>query len=333
MIKQVIKSLLGEKNVYRLNRIRGRLNRIRTVNRLKAVRVAWKSSGVTYTSNQDKTVSVLMSVHMLEKALVMENAKYLNAVKYRNLIAEISQLIESGASPKEFNIAGSIAIIKSALSILSGHEDEKRELESLIRKYNITERFRGGVERIPASEIFSHNDFDFHAFVSSRHSVRRFKNKIISREVIQDIVREAEYYPSACNRQPCKVYYSENPKTIKRIKKYIDGFVSPCVHDCMIVTCDRSLLNPAERNDQEYINGGIFLGYLVMSIHAHGLASCLFQFLQVAADRQNQIRREFEIPDSEVVSAFIGIGEPEDEVMCACAERRPVEEVAVCLDD
>ena len=317
MIKRIIKTLLGRKNI----------------SRIRASVSAWKSAGITYTSNQDKTVSVLMSVHMLEKALVMGNAKYLNAVKYHNIIENISQLIESGASPEEFNIAGSIAIIKYALGTLSGHDDEKRELESLIRKYNITDKFRGGIERIPASEIFSHSNFDFHAFVSSRHSVRRFKDKIVSREVIYDIIRDAEYYPSACNRQPCKVYFTENPETISRIKKNFDGFVSPCVHDCLIVTCDKSLLLPHERNDQEYINGGIFLAYLVMSIHAHGLASCLFQFLQIASERQNQIRREFGIPESEVISAFLGIGEPEDEVICACAQRRPVEEVAVCLDD
>ena len=333
MIKQTIKNLLGEKNVLRINHIRTSIRRTRIVSRIISARAAWKSSGVTYTLNQNKTVSVLMSVHMLEKALVMGNEKYLNAVKYHSIIENISQLIESGSSPEGFNIAGSIAIIKAALSTLSGHEDEKKELESLIMKYDIHERFRGGVERIPMTEIFSHSNFDFRAFVSSRHSVRRFKNKIVKREVIYDIIRDAEYYPSACNRQPCKVYFTENPETISRIKKYIDGFVSPCVHDCLIVTCDRALLNPAERNDQEYINGGIFLGYLVMSIHAHGLASCLFQFLQVAAKRQSQIRHEFNIPESEVISAFIGIGEPEDEVMCACAQRRPTKEIAVCLDD
>ena len=316
MIKRIIKTLLGRKNTARI----------------KASLSAWKSSGVTYSENQNKTVSVLMSVHALEKALVMGSEKYLNAVKYHGIIANISELIEAGASPEEFNIAGSVATIKFALSTLSGHEDEKAELESLIRKYNIPERFRGGIERIPVKEIFSHNDFDFRGFVSSRHSVRRFKDKIISREVIYDIIRDAEYYPSACNRQPCKVYFTENPETISRIKKYIDGFVSPCVHDCLIVTCDKALLLPAERNDQELVNGGIFLAYLVMSVHAHGLASCLFQFLQVNG-RHNAIKREFGIPENEIIVAFLGIGEPEDEVICACAQRRPVEEVAICIDD
>ena len=192
--------------------------------------------------------------------------------------------------------------------------------------------FRGGAEKILSNEIFAHNDFDFGAFVRSRHSVRRFKDKIISREVIHDIVRDALYCPSICNRQPFKVYFSETSEIVKRIVKSIaDEFVSPYVHDALIVTCDRSLLLPHELDDQEYVNGGIFLAYLVMSIHAHGLGSCLFQFLRVNS-RQYSIRKEFGISPSEVISAFIGIEEPEDEVLCACAQRRPVEEAAVCLD-
>ena len=110
--------------------------------------------------------------------------------------------------------------------------------------------------------------------MSSRHSVRNFKDKIVSREVIYDIVRDALYCPSACNRQPFKVYFSENPGTVKRIiKAGVEPFFAEKVHDALIVTCDRALLNPAERNDQEYINGGIFLMSLVLSIHAHGLGS------------------------------------------------------------
>ena len=157
----------------------------------------------------------------------------------------------------------------------------------------------------------------------ARHSVRRFKNSIISREIINEIINDAKYYPSACNRQPCKVYYSMNPEITAEILRKCDGFVTDSgdIHNCFIVTCDRSLLHRAELNDQELLNSGIFLGYLVMSIHAHGLGSCLFQFLQ-ADRRQESIKREFGIKSSEIIAAFVGFGELDDEVITACAQRR-----------
>lgn len=322
-IKQLVKSVIGEKNTARLNRIRQTIG---------AARAVWRNTGTAFQSNMDTTaVWCLMQVHQIEKAMAVGSTRYLETVKYSYLLSKLEELLRLGMSPENFTIKDSVAIMRSVLSQVSGRDEDKKALEDFIAWHDIAMDFRGGVEKIPSSEIFAHNDFDFGAFVRARHSVRRFKDKIVSREVIHEIVRDALYCPSICNRQPFRVYFSEKPETIKRIKANTDGFVSPYVHDALIVTCDRSLLLPHEMNDQEYLNGGIFLAYLVMSIHAHGLGSCLFQFLQVN-NRQDKIRREFGISPSEVISAFVGIGEPEDEVLCACAQRRPVEEVTVCLD-
>ena len=312
-----MKKLVGAKNVERIRRVKSAIN---------AAKNDWyKTKPTNQTEREQKIYFVLMSVHMLEKALVMNNTKYLDAVNYDNLIQNIADLIDSGVSADSFETAGSAAIIKSALNSLSGHEDSKNKLDSLIAKYNIPENlFKGGCERFTKSEILKYTPQNWREFVRARHSVRRFKDSIISREIINEIINDAKYYPSACNRQPCRVYYSTNPEITAKILRNCDGFVSGAggVHNCFIVTCDRSLLNQAELNDQELLNSGIFLGYLVMSIHAHGLGSCLFQFLQVNR-RQELIKREFGIKSSEIIAAFVGFGELEDEIITACAQRRP----------
>ena len=322
MIKQLIKSVLGAKNIARINRVR---------QAVYAAKTSWRNTSPAVNNQLDQLeVRLLVSVHMLEKALAVENMNYLNAIKYSQLIDNLNELLRFGMSPENFTIRECASVIKSALSHLSGHDEDKKAIDDFIAWNDVAADFRGGVERISSSEIFAGTKFDFGSFVRSRHSIRKFTDKIISREVIYDIVRDAEYYPSACNRQPCKVYFSENPDTVRRIlTAHSDKFFSLAnVHDCLIVTCDRALLSPAEKNDQELINGGIFLGYLVMSIHAHGLGSCLFQYLQVNSS-QEKIRKEFGISSTEAIVAFVAIGELEDEVLCACSQRRPVEEVAI----
>ena len=304
------------------------------VRRLKSAIAAakdewYKSAGTLKSEREEKIISVLMSVHMLEKGLVMGNIKYLNLVNYSSLIQNISDLIESGISANKFETAGSIAIIKSALETLSGHENEKKQLASLIAKYNIPQNiFNGGCESFAKSEIFKYTPQNWREFVRTRHSIRKFKDSIISSEIINSIIDDAKYYPSACNRQPCKVYYSSKPEITAKILRNCDGFVTGAggVHNCFIVTCDRLLFNTVELNDQELLNAGIFLGYLVMSIHAHGLGSCLFQFLQIN-NRQELIKREFGIKPSEIIAAFVGFGELEDEVITACAQRRPSDSI------
>ncbi|MBQ2617073.1 MAG: nitroreductase [Synergistaceae bacterium] len=323
MVKQVIKKLLGEKNTDRIRRLKTSID---------AAKSTWHNLSTPQSTRDRLNLSQLMSVHMLEKAMVVGNTKYLSAVKYPALIDSVTRLIDMGVPPDDYTVSESIAVIRSALAALPGHEDAKSQLEALVAKYSIPQNFRGGMEVIPSTEILSHTNFDFHAFVSSRRSVRKFKDKIISREVIYDIVRDALYCPSACNRQPFKVYFSEEREKIaKIIKATPDQFITSGFHDCLIVTCDRVLLSPAELDDQEYINGGIFLGYLVLSIHAHGLGSCLCQFLQKDR-RQEKVKRSFGISDSEVIVCFVGIGELEDEVSFACSQRRPVETVAISLD-
>ena len=323
-IKTFIKLAIGKKNTARIQRVRQAIG---------AARAAWHNTATKEQSTPAKSALwCLRQVHQIEKALAVEKTNYLGTVNYSRLLEELSGLIDGGMSPQDFTVRECAAVMRSALGQVGGHEQEKAEFKAFISKHNIPLDCKGGAERISITEIFAHNNFDYHAFVSSQHSIRKFKDKIISREVIYDIVRDALYCPSACNRQPFKVYFSENPDTVKRIIAALsDGFFRENIHDALIVTCDRALLNASELNDQEYINGGIFLGYLVQSIHAHGLGSCLFQFLQVNK-KQDSIRSSFGISNSEVISAFVGIGEPEDEVVCACAQRRPVETVAVSLD-
>ena len=324
MIRRIIKSVIGNKNAQRLRRVQ---------QVFRSAKSSWKNSGYGQRDIDRMILSSLLSAHSLEKIMVVGNLKALNSQKYSSLIDNVEKIIQSGISPEDFSVCESVAVIKSALNSLSGHESEKARLEELIAKYNIPQNYRGGIEKLSPSEIFAHNNFDFNGFVSSRHSIRKFKNKIIPREIIYEIVRDAQYYPSICNRQPCKIYFSDTEEGAKKLASFIpDQFIArERIFDALIVTCDRALLSPAELNDQEYLNGGIFLGYLVMSIHAHNLGSCLCQYLQVNS-RQDALKKEFGIKDSEAILCFVGIGELEDEVMCACAQRRPVETVAINFD-
>lgn len=332
MIKKLIKSLLGEKNTNRLRHIKFSLH-----SAVDSAIYAWHSFDSANDSDFTKdqlNVAQLINIHVIEKAMVIGHEKYLSAVKYDKLMGNMSRLLQMGVPPNDFTIEESAAIIRSALATLPGHDSEKSQLESLISQHNIPMNLRGGIEVIPSAEILRNMAFDFHAFVSSRHSVRKFKDKIIPREVIYDIVRDALYCPSACNRQPFKVYFSEDRKKIAEIIKLgADGFLAEGIHDCVIITCDKALQSLGEIDDQEYINGGIFLGYLVMSVHAHGLGSCLFQCLRSSVTKQDKIRRAFGISQSEAIVCCMGIGELEDDVVCACAQRRNITDVAICLDD
>lgn len=55
-------------------------------------------------------------------------------------------------------------------------------------------------------------------------------------------------YPSACNRQPCKVYYSVNESMLKEIGKLISDqyVVRGNIFNFFVVICDRNLFSEGE---------------------------------------------------------------------------------------
>ncbi len=142
MIRQLIKTLLGEKNTNRLRRIKFSLD---------SAICAWhnfnSANDSDFTKNQ-LNVAQLINIHGLEKAMVIGHAKYLSAVKYDKLIDNMSRLIQMGVPPDDFTIAESAAVMKSALNTVSGHEEDKSRLASLISQHNIPMNLRGGIEII-----------------------------------------------------------------------------------------------------------------------------------------------------------------------------------------
>lgn len=84
---------------------------------------------------------------------------------------------------------------------------------------------------------------EYEKFIYSRHSFRDMK-KMASLNDVKDCVRLAIQSPSACNRQPWKVYITENKNMINKIKELVPGNkgFEECVPNYLAVTCDRAFL-------------------------------------------------------------------------------------------
>ena len=107
-IKQLIKSVIGEKNTARVNRIRQTIG---------AARAMWHNTGTAFQGHTDKiAVWCLMKVHQIEKALAVGRTKYLETVKYHYILGRLEELLQLGMSPDNFTIKASAAVIRSALS-------------------------------------------------------------------------------------------------------------------------------------------------------------------------------------------------------------------------
>jgi len=185
---------------------------------------------------------------------------------------------------------------------------------------------------IVSDSFASVSDCDKNAinFINGRHSVRSFDPAPVPQETLTQVVELAQSAPSACNRQPSRVYFS-GPKSAQVVSAAVRGNkgFEQSIFQWAVITTDTSLFSCAEYN-QWFINGGIYLQSFVLALKAYGIGSCIFQW--VVGDLGKEMRSSLGISTSEAIIAVVGFGYPKETFARPVAQRMPVSEVASWAD-
>jgi len=185
---------------------------------------------------------------------------------------------------------------------------------------------------IVSDSFASVSDCDKYAinFINGRHSVRSFDPAPVPQETLTQVVELAQSAPSACNRQPSRVYFS-GPKSAQVVSAAVRGNkgFEQSIFQWAVITTDTSLFSCAEYN-QWFINGGIYLQSFVLALKAYGIGSCIFQW--VVGDLGKEMRSSLGISTSEAIIAVVGFGYPKETFARPVAQRMPVSEVVSWAD-
>ncbi|WP_308692787.1 nitroreductase family protein [uncultured Treponema sp.] len=326
MIKRIVKRIIGEKKIrkYKERKQFGELLK-------KELRFEER------TETEKVWLRTVVNAHSIEKSMAVYDVESLcNCNRYKNCLNDCIYLLENGYASSSYVVVEITSVIRAVCNFLNARnlvisevKDIEQELHRIVNKYNITFTVDGGIEKLPKEKLSIGKNFEWNEFAKSRRSVRIFSDKIVSQDIIRKIIIESRYYPSACNRQPCKVYYATSREANDRIINYVNDTrtVRTNIHNFFIVTCDKHKFTPGELY-QDYINGGIFLSYLILSIHAQGMGSCIFQYVQ-HNKRDNEIHSVLCIPENETIIAFVGYGEIQNENNILCASRCDFDDMAV----
>jgi nitroreductase len=178
----------------------------------------------------------------------------------------------------------------------------------------------GGTIKLNKAEIESSTNFDYERFIESRFSVRHFTGERVSQETIHRAVGLALKTPRTCNREMRRVYAAYEPEFRDHVLSFHVGNkgFGHKLGALLIVTADiRELYEIAERN-QAWIDGGLFAMSLVYALHASRVGTCMLNW-SVDCDRDALFRKEFEIPDYEVIVTFVGVGHLPEEFEVAAS--------------
>ncbi|UDY24425.1 nitroreductase family protein [Nocardioides sp. Kera G14] len=165
-------------------------------------------------------------------------------------------------------------------------------------------------------------------FITSRHSIRHFEDRPVSRELVTEAVRLAGYAPSVCNRQGWRAHWYDDPERIEHILKLHSGSrgFSDRIPGLFVVTFDiRAFEDMLERN-QGWIDGGLFSMTLLLALHGLGLGAVPLNWAS-RNRRSGYLRNRGDIPDHENIVMLIAVGHPDPEHRVARSARRPVSEI------
>lgn len=287
---------------------------------------------------------MLVTAHSLEKGMGLANVKKgYGKEKAIKLADALYKYQKKNPQSIEFPFIESLGILKAYIEyqINEGESIDKIQpkykliydklnavqLEQLLRYscgYNIVEKktFLDDVKKV-----------DFERFISTRRSVRKFENCKVDKADIREAIRLANYAPSACNRQPIKVYCLLGEKNAGMIKKCLSGnkAFTDEVNNFAVITAERAYFAGNEQY-QWYVNGGIYLGYFVEALHSLGIGSCIMQWFAFS-QKEKELKALLNINKTEAIIAIVCLGYYPEKFKCICAQRKKVEDMAVFLTD
>lgn len=263
-------------------------------------------------NNPEKLIGqIIAEYHVIEKGLAMPNMRFGFGKIILNDLINHCILFENkfGNEKEQFKYA--ISVIAEYKKV---HENENFSLEdglnksidNLLLKANF---FKPSEQISMTKEAYLKNtNSSFESFSSSRKSLRVFSGTI-ELEKIKKAISLAQNAPSACNRQPSRVYIVQDKDCIKNVLSVQNGNrgFGHLSDKLIVLTAELgAYLGINERNDV-YVNGGIYAMNLLYALHYYQIGACPLNWC-ATPEQDLKLREICNIKESETVILIIACG-------------------------
>lgn len=274
---------------------------------------------------QKPEYALLQNAHRLEKGLTINDPRPLwGWGKAYAMVKLLNKCDDEFACTTAKAVLNSYLIAKNK----SDQPEEKVVLNDFLQKSGLyiveNEGYvLGGVKTIKPYVFNKDEENVISKLFNTRHSAREFSDKHVPNEVLNHAVELALRCPSACNRQPFKVYaYDPNNFEAFRGKKLqYQG------NKVLIITGDIRAFTIGEMNDW-IVSPSIFAAYLTLSLHALGVGSCVVRKdLFGKNDYNDAIRRFTGMDESEEIILEMFIGYYKDEFVVPVSNRAKTSDI------
>lgn len=141
-------------------------------------------------------------------------------------------------------------------------------------------------------------------------SYRRFKQKKIPEEILEELVETARKRSSGMNAQPLRYIVVKSPEKVSMIQPYIHWAAKlpkeiGTPRENELPTAFIIVLTPVKTNSITNIDTGIVLDTMAITAWQHGVGSCIIN----AVDRED-LKEIISISDDLIIGSVLALGYP-----------------------
>ncbi|CAM8667756.1 Nitro_FMN_reductase domain containing protein [Comamonadaceae bacterium] len=278
---------------------------------------------------------LLFYYHKIEKGLCMPGRQRLFGIE---VIPQILQILESwkqsGFSTNDPVYLGAINSLQAYVTHLQAENLDPEN--KILSKVSIYLRAETPVEANADTPIIVQRDqlTEAVSFSNLRHlylarrSARNFDNRPVANEVVARAVEAAQLSPSACNRQPCKVFAISDEKLRVSLLSHQNGnagfgHLAPLL---LVVTANADHFFGAIERNQPYIDGGLFTMSLLYALQVQGLATCCLNWC-VTPKTDIAAHKLLDIPKSQKIIMYIAVGYAQKQTKVPRSHRKALNDV------
>lgn len=287
-------------------------------------------------SHLQLTSELLFQFHKIEKGLVMPGPRrFFGQEPARAVIKLLNAWELKGLSIDDPVYLGALETLHAYRDRLDSESlDKDDKILSHVQSFLISHPKRAKllVTPFPLSMTvdIASNVYAFDELVSIRRSVRSFTSTEVPSEILKHAVGLAQFSPSACNRQPCRIYLiTEDSKknALLALQNGNKGF-GHLIPVLAVITSDSSAFFDASERHEPYVDGGLFSMTLMYALSAQGLATCCLNWC-VSPNNDTALRNILPLTDSEVVIMLMAIGYPEPNILVPRSTRKSTKDVLI----
>ncbi len=261
-------------------------------------------------------------VHAIEKGLSLPNPRVGFGEEKVKKILEMVRFYKQHFNNQQFLVEVK-SILESYFSFQQSHGYKNKDLYSeysmIFNQIPYVDKL-GGLECVSKKKIEQESLLGFESFVKSRYAVRDFSPEPIDIALIRNALKIAEKTPSACNRQPWRVYVFNGEKKNELLKWQHGslGFFEE-IDTAVLVCCDTQSYFMGEAN-LPYVDGGLYAMTLIYALHSQGLGTIPLT-MGLMSSQLKQLYTKFGVKKSEVPILLIGVGNLKEEFKVALSHR------------